>query len=90
MRRRLTSGTGVTTVATRGKEIDPNEAVYNRNEQETVMAHYCKRATEIYDSYVNAPHLHRIGADGENVHLTDDEAKATLSETKARVAELYD
>ena len=55
---------------------------------EKAEAYYCKRATEIYDSYVNAPRLYKTGADGDKVFLTDEEAEATLSETKDRVSEL--
>ena len=51
-------------------------------------AYYCRRATEIYDSYVNAPQLYKTSADGEKEYLSDEEAEATLSETKARVDEL--
>ncbi len=77
-------------VGSRDKEIDPNETVDERIEREMAEAYYCKRAREIYDSYVNAPQLYKTGADGEKVYLTDEEAEATLSETEDRVAELCD
>jgi hypothetical protein len=69
-------------------DIDPNESEGDRIERERAEAYYCKRATEIYDSYVNAPRLYKTGDDGEKVFLTDEESEATLSETKAKVSEL--
>jgi hypothetical protein len=51
-------------------------------------AYYCKRATEIYDSYVNAPRLYKTGADGEPEYLSDEEATQTIAETKAKVDDL--
>ena len=83
-----TEGSDGTAGTFRGKEIDPNETVDERIEREMAEAYYCKRAGEIYDSYVNAPKLYKTNADGEKVYLTDEEAEATLSETKAKVAEL--
>ena len=76
------------TGTSRGKEIDPNETVDERIEREMAEAYYCKRAREIYDSYANAPQLYKTNADGQKEYLSDEEAEATLSETKARVAEL--
>ncbi len=66
-------------------DIDPNETEEDRIEREKAEAYYCKRATQIYDSYLNAPQLYKTSEDGEKVYLTDEEAKATLSETKAKV-----
>ncbi len=76
------------TGASRRTDIDPDETEKERVEREKAEAYYCKRVTEIYDSYVNAPRLYKTGADGEKEFLTDEEAEATLSETKARVSEL--
>ena len=76
------------TGTSRGKEIDPNETVDERIEREMAEAYYCKRAREIYDSYVNAPQLYKTNADGQKEYLSNEEAEATLSKTKARVAEL--
>ena len=70
------------------KEIDPNESVSDRFEREAAEAYYCKRATEIYNSYVNAPKLYKTSADGEKEYLSEEEAAETLAETEARVAEL--
>ncbi len=85
-----TEGTDGAAGTFRGKEIDPNETVDERIEREMAEAYYCKRAREIYDSYVNAPKLYKTNADGQKEYLSDEEAEATLSETKDRVAELCD
>ncbi len=69
-------------------DIDPNETEEDRIERQKAEAYYCKRATQIYDSYLNAPQLYKTGADGEKVFLSDEEADATLFETKAKVDEL--
>jgi hypothetical protein len=47
----------------------PGETVEDGAEREKAKAYYCKRATEIYDSYVNAPRLFKAGADGEREYL---------------------
>ena len=70
------------------RKIDPNEMPGDRLEREAAEAYYCKRATEIYDSYLNAPKLYKTNDDGEKVYLTEEEATATLAETQAKVSEL--
>ncbi len=70
------------------RKIDPNETPSDRLEREAAEAYYCKRATEIYDSYLNAPKLYKTNDDGEKVYLTEEEATATLAETQAKVSEL--
>lgn len=74
--------------ASREKKIDPNETAAERVEREMAEAYYCKRAREIYDSYVNAPQLYRTNAAGEKEYLSEEEQEATIAETKARVDEL--
>ena len=66
----------------------PGETAEERAEREAAEAYYCKRATEIYESYVNAPDLYRTDENGERVYLTKDEAKATIAETKAKMDDL--
>jgi len=68
--------------------IDPNETESQRLERESAEAYYCKRATEIYESYVNAPQLYKTNADGQKEYLSEAAAAATLAETEARVDEL--
>lgn len=59
-----------------------------RAEREKQEAHYCKRATEIYDSYVNAPRLYRTNDDGEREYLSKKEAGTTMQETKVKMDDL--
>jgi hypothetical protein len=66
----------------------PGETAEERAEREKAEAHYCKRATEIYESYVNAPQLYRTNENGEREYLSKEEASATIAETKAKRDEL--
>lgn len=68
--------------------VDPNETEEERQEREQAEAYYCKRATEIYDSYLNAPQLYKTNDEGEKEYLTEEEAETTIAETKVRVDEL--
>ena len=68
----------------------PGETAEQRAEREAAEAYYCKRATEIYDSYLNAPQLYRTGEDGEREYLSKKDAAATIAETKAKMNELCD
>ena len=70
------------------RKIDPNETPSDRLEREAAEAYYCKRATEIYDSYLNASNLYKTNDDGEKVYLTEEESAATLADTQAKVSEL--
>ena len=66
----------------------PGESEAERNERMQAEAYYCKRATEIYESYVNAPRLYKTNSAGEREYLSDEEAANTLAETKDRVDDL--
>ena len=66
----------------------PGETAEERAEREQAEAYYCKRATEVYDSYVNAPQLYRTNESGEREYLSKAEGEAIVAETKARVDEL--
>jgi len=66
----------------------PGETAEDRAEREKAEAYYCKRATEIYDSYLNAPQLYRTGDDGEREYLSKKDAAATIAETRAKKDEL--
>ena len=66
----------------------PGETAEERAEREKAEAYYCKRATEIYDSYKNAPQLYRTNDAGEREYLSKKEAAATIAETKAKMDEL--
>lgn len=66
----------------------PGETAEDRAEREKAEAYYCKRATEIYESYLNAPQLYRTNESGEREYLSKKEAAATIAETKAKRDEL--
>lgn len=69
-------------------EVIPGETPEERFEREQAEAYYCKRAQEIYESYLNAPRLYKTREDGTRHYLSDEEAETTLAETKAQVDEL--
>ena len=71
-----------------GGYAHPGETAEERAEREQAEAYYCKRATEIYDSYVNAPQLYRTNESGEREYLSKKDADATIAETKAKMDEL--
>jgi hypothetical protein len=66
----------------------PGETEEDRAEREKAEAYYCKRATEIYDSYVNAPRLYKTGADGEREYLSKEDSAKTIAETRAQKDDL--
>lgn len=66
----------------------PGETPDERAEREKSEAHYCKRATEIYDSYINAPRLYRTSESGEREYLSKKDVKATLTDTKSKMDDL--
>ena len=61
----------------------PGETPEQRAEREKAEAYYCKRATEIYDSYVNAPQLYKTNDKGEREYLSDEDVARTIAETRA-------
>ena len=66
----------------------PGESPDERAEREDAEAYYCKKATEIYDSYQNAPRLYRTNDAGEREYLSAEAAQATLDETKSKMDDL--
>ena len=64
------------------------ETPEERAEREKAEAYYCKRATEIYESYVNAPRLYKTNDAGERVYLDKEEAAKTIAETRAQKDDL--
>jgi hypothetical protein len=66
----------------------PGETAEDRAEREKAEAYYCKRATEIYDSYLNAPQLYRTNDSGKREYLSKKDTAAKIAETKTRVNEL--
>jgi hypothetical protein len=66
----------------------PGETAAERAEREKAEAYYCKRATEIYESYVNAPRLYKTNDSGEREYLSKEDAAKTIAETRAQKDEL--
>jgi len=66
----------------------PLETEAERREREQAERYYCKRATEIYDSYVKAPRLFRTSDAGDREYLSDEEAASLIAETRVRKDEL--
>ncbi len=66
----------------------PGETAEDRAEREAAEKYYCKRATEIFESYLNAPRLFRSNDAGEREYLSEEDAAATIAETKAKMNEL--
>ena len=64
------------------------ETPEQRAERETAEAYYCKRATEIYDSYVSAPRLYETDANGERRYLDDKESAALIEDTRNKKDEI--
>ena len=62
----------------------PGETAEQRAEREAAEAYYCKRATEIVDSYKGAPNLYRTNEAGERVILSDEEAAATVADAEEK------
>ena len=59
----------------------PGETPEQQAAREKAEAYYCKRATEIYESYVNAPRLYKTNGSGEREYLSEEEAAKTIAET---------
>ena len=66
----------------------PGETDEQRAERERAEAYYCKRATEVYESYLNAPQLYKTDANGEKQILSEAEAAQTVVETRAKKEQL--
>jgi len=62
--------------------VGATETDGERAEREAAESYYCQRATEIYESYVNAPRLYKTSDSGERVYLDKDEAEQTIAETR--------
>lgn len=75
-------------VASTEKSALPGETPEQQAAREESEAYYCKRATEVYDSYKNAPRLYRTNDQGEREYLSEEDAETTMIETKAKVDQL--
>lgn len=74
-----------TPVVERKKYVPPGETEGERHEREQAEAYYCKRAREIYDSYLSAPRLYETDSDGNRVYLSESEGATLLADTKMKV-----
>jgi hypothetical protein len=63
----------------------PGETPEERAEREAAEAHHCKRITEIYKSYENAPRLYRTNTKGEREYLSAKDAEATMDDAKSKM-----
>lgn len=84
----VATSVGADDESTSGGYAYPGETAEDRAERETAEAYYCKRANEIYDSYVNAPQLYRTNESGEREYLSKKDSAATIAETKAKMNDL--
>ena len=66
----------------------PGETAEQRAERERAEDYYCMRATEIYDSYLNAPQLFKTDENGKRQYLSEADAERTIAETRAKKDEL--
>lgn len=66
----------------------PGETAAERAERERAEDYYCKRATEIYESYVNAPQLYETDENGKRHYLSKADAARTIAETREKKEEL--
>lgn len=66
----------------------PGETAEDRAERERAEDYYCKRATEIYESYVNAPQLYATDENGKRQYLSKEDAARTIAETREKKDEL--
>ena len=66
----------------------PGESPEERLEREKAEDYYCKRAQDIYQSYLSAPRLYETNADGEKVYLTEEQTAAKIKETEKAVAQV--
>jgi len=69
-------------------DLLPGETAEMHAERKAAEKYYCERATEIYESYVNAPQLYRTNDNGEREYLSDKEAAATVAATKMKMNDI--
>jgi Domain of unknown function (DUF4124) len=60
----------------------------DRLAREQAEADYCKRAKDIYESYLSAPRLYETDSNGKRIYLDKKQTAAKLSETESVVAQL--
>ena len=66
----------------------PGETEQQRAQRKQAESYYCQRATEVYESYVNAPQLYRTDKSGKREFLSKADVAQTISDTRAKKEEL--
>ena len=66
----------------------PGETAEQRAAREQAQAYYCQRATEIYESYMNAPQMYRTDDSGERQYLSKVDKAQTIADTLKKKNEL--
>ncbi len=66
----------------------PGETEQQRAQRKQAESYYCQRATEVYESYVNAPQLYRTDKSGKREFLSKADVAQTISDTRATKEEL--
>ncbi len=66
----------------------PGETEEQRAERKQAESYYCQRATEIYESYLNAPQLYRTDDSGERQYLNKVDTARTIADTLKKKNEL--
>ena len=66
----------------------PGETEEQRAARKQAESYYCQRATEIYESYVNAPQLYRTDESGEREFLSKADMAKTIADTRAKKEQL--
>ena len=66
----------------------PGETEEQRAERKQAESYYCQRATETYESYINAPQLYRTDESGEREFLTKADMAKTIADTRAKKEQL--
>jgi hypothetical protein len=66
----------------------PGETAEQRAERKAAEDYYCKRATEIYNSYMNAPQLYKTDENGKRQYLSKSDSARTIAETRAKKDDL--
>jgi len=75
---------GASTDSEAGENGRAGETLREREERERAEDYYCKQATEVYESYLHAPHIYRTTESGKREYLTKQEKADTIAQTLAQ------
>ena len=62
----------------------PGESEEEQREREQAEAYYCDQATEVYESYVDAPHVFRTTESGKREYLSKKEKEKVIADALAQ------